>query len=150
MEKKRKKTEREVQKKKGKKDDAKEDAPETAKLIGRMKTLFADELSDVRASSRLVDSPACLVAPEGGPDRGLGKFLDKQSGKGSVTPVLEINPSHDLVKALSKAGAGKKSKAFDDLAWLLLDQARILEGAAPADPAKFAERLNKFVLGGLK
>ncbi len=116
----------------------------------RLKTLFADELSDVRASARLIDSPACLVAPEGGPDRGLGKFLDKQAGKGNVMPVLEINPSHALVKALSSAGKGKKQNEFDDLAWMLLDQARILEGALPADPAKFAERLNKMVLSGIK
>jgi molecular chaperone HtpG len=138
-----------LEEKKGKKEEDKA-APETAHLIGRLKTLFADELSDVRASARLVDSPACLVAPEGGPDRGLGKFLDKRTGKGDVMPVLEINPSHALVKALSSAGKGKKPNAFDDLAWILLDQARILEGALPADPAKFAERLNKMVLGGLK
>jgi molecular chaperone HtpG len=139
-----------LEEKKGKKDDAAKTAPETAKLVERLKTLFADELSDVRASARLVESPACLVAPEGGPDRGLGKFLDKQSGKGNVMPVLEFNPSHALVKALSKADTGKKGSAFDDLAWLLLDQARILEGALPTDPAKFAERLNKMVLNGLK
>ncbi len=138
-----------LEEEKGKKEEDKA-APETANLIGRLKTLFADELSDVRASARLVDSPACLVAPKGGPDRGLGKFLDKQTGKGNVMPVLEINPSHALVKALSSAGKGKKPNAFDDLAWMLLDQARILEGALPADPAKFAERLNKMVLGGLK
>jgi molecular chaperone HtpG len=139
-----------LEEKKGKQDDAAKTAPETAKLVERLKTLFADELSDVRASARLVESPACLVAPEGGPDRGLGKFLDKQSGKGNVMPVLEFNPSHALVKALSKADKGKKGSAFDDLAWLLLDQARILEGALPTDPAKFAERLNKMVLDGLK
>ncbi len=139
-----------LEKKKGKKDDKEKTASDSAILVGQLKTLFADDLSDVRASARLVESPACLVAPEGGPDRGLGKFLDKQSGKGDVLPVLEINPTHALVKALSKAGTGKKGKEFDDLAWLLLDQARILEGAAPADPAKFADRLNKFVLNGLK
>jgi len=138
-----------LEEKKGKKEQDKA-APETAKLIERLKTLFADELSDVRASARLIDSPAFLVAPEGGPDRGLGKFLDKQAGKGNVMPVLEINPSHALVKALSNAGKGKKPNAFDDLAWMLLDQARILEGALPVDPAKFAERLNKMVLGGVK
>ncbi len=136
--------------KKGKKDDASSAAPETANLVERLKTLFADELSDVRASARLVDSPACLVAPAGGPDRGMGKFLDRQTGKGGTQPVLEINPSHPLVKALAGTGTARKGSKFDDLAWLLLDQARILEGAAPANPAKFAERLNKMVLDGLK
>lgn len=104
-------------------------------------------MSDVRASSRLVDSPACLVAPEGGPDRGLGKLLERQAGKGGIQPVLEINPGHAFVAKLSKS---KSDKTFEDLAWLLLDQARILEGAAPADPAKFAERMNRFVLGSEK
>ena len=131
-------------------DDArKEDGePKTdsggAKVIERLKTLFADELSDVRASSRLVGSPACLVAPEGGPDRGLGKLLERQAGKGDVKPVLEVNQKHAFTAALAKS---KDDAAFGDLAWLLLDQARILEGAPPADPAKFAERMNKFVLG---
>ncbi len=129
---------------------AEKTAPEDARLVERLKSLFAGELSDVRLSVRLVDSPACLVAPDGGPDRGLGKFLEKQQGGGSVPPVLEINPSHKLVRVLAGAGKGKASSDFDDLAWLLLDQARILEGAAPGDPAKFAARMNRFVLGGLK
>ena len=135
---------------KDKEKEKQKSAPETADLISRLKTLFADEVSEVRASSRLVESPACLVATESGPDRGLGKFLEQQAGKGSVSPVLEINPSHPLVKALSGSGGKKSAAEFDDIAWLLLDQARILEGAAPGNPAKFTERLNKLVLGGLK
>lgn len=127
-----------------KETDKEKTAPDSAKTVERLKTLFADELSDVRTSSRLVDSPACLVAPEGGPDRGLGKLLERQAGKGGVQPVLEINPGHAFVTRLAKS---KSDKTFEDLAWLLLDQARILEGALPADPAKFAERMNRFVLG---
>ena len=135
-----------------KKKAADKTATQDAKLIERLQSLFAGELSDVRMSTRLVDSPACLVAPEGGPDRGLGKFLENKQGGGNVPPVLEINPAHKLVRALAAAGKGKgkASSDFDDLAWLLLDQARILEGAAPGNPAKFAERMNRFVLGGLK
>ncbi|MDA7946495.1 MAG: molecular chaperone HtpG [Hyphomicrobiaceae bacterium] len=120
--------------------------PDTVKLVEKLKSLFADELTDVRASARLVESPACLVAPAEGPDRGLDKFLEKQAGQGGAKPVLEINPSHDLVKALSKS----KADAFDDIAWLLLDQARILEGTLPENPGKFAERLNRLVLDGQK
>ncbi len=119
-------------------------APETARLVEKLKSLFADELTDVRASTRLVDSAACLVAPAEGPDRGLDKFLEKQAGKSSVKPVLEINPSHAVVKALSNS----KAEAFDNLAWILLDEARILEGTLPDDPGKFAERLNRLVLEG--
>jgi molecular chaperone HtpG len=124
-------------------NDKEESAPETAKLVERLKTLFEAELSDVRTSSRLVESPACLVAPAGGPDRGLGKLLEKQAGSGGTKPVLEINPDHDFIKALR---SGAKGTAFDGLAWMLLDEARILEGLPPVSPAKFAERLNRFVL----
>jgi molecular chaperone HtpG len=131
-------------------EEKEKSAPQTAKLIDRLKLLFADDVSEVRASSRLVESPACLVAPEGGPDRGLNKFLEQRAGEGGVAPVLEINPSHPLVKALSGKRGKKGLGDFDDLAWLLLDQARILEGAPPGNPAKFTERLNKLVLGGLK
>jgi len=135
-----------IDEKQDKDEKSEKSTPETAELIGRLKTLFEDEVSEVRASSRLIESPACLVAPESGPDRGLGKFLEKQAGQGSINPVLEINPTHPLVMALLGKGVGD----FDDIAWILLDQARILEGAAPSNPAKFAERLNKLVLGGVK
>ena len=129
------------------KDDGKDaTTPDSAKLLEKLKSLFADELTDVRTSSRLVESPACLVAPAEGPDRGLGKFLEKQAGKAGVKPVLEINPSHDLVKALEMSNTSD----FDDLAWLLLDQARILEGGLPENPGKFTERLNRLVLNGRK
>lgn len=131
----------------GKEGETKKSTPDGVKTVERLKALFKDELSDVRASSRLVDSPACLVAPEGGPDRGLGKLLERQAGKGGAQPVLEINPGHAFVTKLTGT---RSDKAFEDLAWLLLDQARILEGVPPTDPAKFAERLNRFVLGGGK
>ena len=139
-----------IDEKQDKKEETENSTPETVELIGRLKALFGDEVSEVRASTRLVDSPACLVAPESGPDRGLGKFLEKQAGKSGITPVLEINPSHPMVKALSGSKGKKVPADFDDIAWILLDQARILEGGAPGNPAKFAERLNKLVLGGLK
>ena len=134
----------ELDEKSASKDEKKKSSPEGTKTVERLKTLFKDELSDVRASSRLVDSPACLVAPEGGPDRGLGKLLERQAGKGGAQPVLEINSGHAFITKLSGT---RSDKAFEDLAWLLLDQARILEGVPPADPAKFADRLNRFVLG---
>jgi molecular chaperone HtpG len=135
---------------KAKTDEDTEADAATAEAVGRIKTVLADAVSDVRVSKRLVDSPACLVASAGGPDRGLDKLLEKQASSAGTAPVLEINPSHPLVAAL-KGGKGKKTGApdFDDLAWLLLDEARILDGLPPADPAKFSERVNRLVLSGL-
>ena len=135
--------------------DTKDKKPvaEAGAMLTRLKTVLADAVSDVRISALLVDSPACLVAGDSGPDRGLNKLLEKQSGDSGELPVLEINDNHPLVKALvarvnSKAKA--KQSDFEDLGWLLLDEARLLDGMAPVDPARFSDRLNRLVLAGLK
>ncbi len=118
----------------------------TGQLIDALKRSLGDAVSDVKVSTRLVDSPACLVASAAGPDRGMDKIMSKQGGRLASAPVLEINASHKLVQKLDASRTGDKA-SFDDLAWLLLDQARILEGGAPEDPAKFAERMNRRLLG---
>ena len=132
---------------KGKKGDKKK-PPAGAEILGRLKTLLADAVDDVRESKRLVDSPACLVAASGAPDRGMEMLIERQMGEEARLPILEVNLSHPLVKALDEISSSKQEE-FDDLAWLLLDEARILEGRPPADPAKFSERLNRLVLAGL-
>jgi molecular chaperone HtpG len=116
-------------------------------LIGELKKTYGNAVSDVRASTRLVDSPACLVASEKGPDRGLEKILARQDDRSVSSPILEINPGHRLVARLEST-RGREAATFDDLAWLLLDEAKILEGGAPGDPAKFAERLNRLLTVG--
>ena len=126
------------------------DSPAMAALVGRLKTLLAEHVGDVRISKRLVESPACLVAPQGGPDRGLDKIMERQQGHMGQNPDLEINAGHALVKGLEERSRASDQADFEDLAWLLLDQARLLEGNAPADPAKFAQRLNRLVLAGLE
>lgn len=68
----------------------------------------------------------------------------------SLSPVLEVNKDHAIVKALVKKVDETGNDDFGDLAWLLLDQAKILEGETPADPAKFTQRMNRFILSGLK
>ena len=120
----------------------------TAQLIEAMKRVLGAAVSDIKASSRLVDSPACLVASAGGPDRGLEKIMSRQADRGPISaPVLEINPGHGLVKRLDGARTGDK-QTFEDLSFLLLDEARILEGGAPDEPGKFAERLNRLLAAG--
>lgn len=125
-------------------------SPAMAALTGRLKTLLAEHVGEVRLSKRLVESPACLVAPQGGPDRGLDKIMERQQGVSGQKPDLEINAAHALVKGLEERSRASGNEDFEDLAWILLDQARLLEGNAPADPAKFAQRLNRLVLAGLE
>ncbi len=134
-------------------DDAKpaEAPPEdSASLLEAMKSALKDEVSDVRLSKRLVDSPACLISGEG-PDRGLGKILARQQqGPDVAKPILEINATHALLQALSaRAVAGEQDETFADLAHILVDQAHIVEGEVPPDPAAFAARLNRLLAKGI-
>ena len=134
-------------------DDGDEaDAAELSTLIAVIKQTLGDDVSDVRKSARLTDSAACLVAEAGGLDRNLEKLLAQHESAGmpKVAPVLEINPKHDMVKAL--AGAAKAQGATEDIedaARLLLDQAHILDGVPVKDPAGFAARLSRFMARGL-
>ncbi|MEH2566589.1 molecular chaperone HtpG [Bradyrhizobium sp. AZCC 2289] len=126
-------------------DDKKEDsAADEAATIAVIKDTLGDRVSDVRASQRLTSSASCLVAGGDGRDRMLERLLAQQN-KGSVTkPILEINMRHPLVAAISGA-----KDAAADLSLLLLEQAQILDGELPEDPAAFAGRLNQLVLRGL-
>ena len=101
--------------------------------------------SDVRASQRLTDSAVCLVAGSHGPDRELERLLARQNRGAGTKPILEINMRHPLVAAIAQAG----SEDAADLSFLLLEQAQILDGELPEDPAAFATRLNRLVVDGL-
>ena len=118
-------------------------------LLAALKTALGDAVSDVRASKRLVASAACLVAPGAGPDLALERLLKQREQGVGLKPVLEINAAHGLVKAVAASAAAGRTDEVGDLAGLLLDQARILDGELPTDPAKFAERLNRYVARGL-
>jgi molecular chaperone HtpG len=118
-------------------------------LISSLKAALGDEVDDVKVSQRLVSSPACLVANAHGPDRTLERMLQRQQRGLNVKPVLEINPGHPLIAAIDRARLATDLTAVDDLAHLLLDQARIVEGELPSDPARFAERLNRYLVAGL-
>jgi molecular chaperone HtpG len=115
-----------------------------AATIAVIKDALGERVSDVRASQRLTTSASCLVAGGGERDRQLERLLAQQN-RGAVTkPILEINMRHPLVAAI----AGEKDAARD-LSFLLLEQAQILDGELPEDPAGFASRLNQLVLRGL-
>lgn len=125
-------------------------AEDEASIVKAVKDALAEKVSDVRASQRLTESAACLVAGAQGRDRELERLLARANRGSGAKPILELNMRHDLVKALGAAcGAGQETEVAD-LANLLLDQAYILDGEIPADPAAFAKRLNAFVVRGLK
>lgn len=131
------------------KDEAKKDEPEAdeAATIAVIKAALGERVSDVKASTRLTSSASCLVADSQGPSRELERILAQQNRGMRTKPILEINLRHPMVTAITKAQAG--SKIVDDLSLLLLEQAQILDGELPEDPAAFAARLNRLVLQGL-
>ncbi len=117
---------------------AAEDAAETFKpVLAKLKEALKDKAEDVRVTSRLVDSPACLVVTDDGMSMQLARML-KQAGQSApeVKPVLEVNPEHALVQKLDG------SVHFHDLAHILFDQALLAEGGLPADPAAYVKRVN--------
>jgi molecular chaperone HtpG len=127
--------------------DKSEPAADEAETIAVIKASLGDRVTDVRASTRLTTSASCLVAGSHGPDRELERLLSQQNRGIRTKPILEINLRHPLVAAIAKAG--KQAKTADDLSLLLLEQAQILDGELPEDPAAFTARLNRLVLQGL-
>jgi molecular chaperone HtpG len=126
-----------------KKEEAKSDADEAA-IIAVIKASLENRVADVRASQRLTASASCLVAGSHGPDRELERLLARQNRGVGTKPILEINLRHPLVAAIAQAGENAA-----DLSFLLLEQAQILDGELPEDPAAFANRLNRLVVSGL-
>ena len=111
---------------------------------------LGEAVAQVRASDRLTDSAVCLVAPDSGPDRALERIL---AGAGRLTsaskPILEVNPRHELIVALSTLG--ENDRGFkEDAAHLLFDEARLLDGDRPADARLFSDRLARVLARGLR
>ena len=126
------------------------DAPppgEIDKLIALVKLTLADAVKDVRTSERLTDSPVCLVADEGDLDMHLERLLRQHKHEVPAQKrVLEINPSHDLTRALARmVGQKGATEALEDAAHLLMDQALILEGEPVPDPSAFTKRLSGLI-----
>jgi len=118
---------------------------DVATLIAFFKQTLEKEVETVRPSDRLTDSVACLIAPDFGPDRQLEKILAMHGRvKERAKPILEINPAHALTQALAhRFTAGEEKPLIEDAAWLMLDEARLLEGGQVEDPPAFAARLRR-------
>ncbi len=123
---------------------ATEEAAESFKpVLAKLKEALKDKAEDVRVTSRLVDSPACLVVQDQGMSLQLARML-KQAGQAvpESKPVLEVNPEHALVKKL----AGDANPHFHDLAHIVFDQALLAEGGMPDDPAAYVKRVNALLV----
>jgi molecular chaperone HtpG len=136
-----------------KKDEAEKPAPppKLSSLIAIFKLALGEAVKDVRPSARLTDSAVCLVADEGDMDMHLERLLKQHRQlEGGARRILELNPHHPLIERLAASvGAEGASEQLSDFAWLLLDQARIVEGEPLPDPAAFARRLANLLEKGL-
>ena len=125
------------------KDDAVTSNAEAVKpLLEKLKAVLQDRVKDVRASVRLADSPSCIVSDEEEPSLQMQQMLRAMGQKDipAPKPTLEINPDHEIVKKLL---ARPDDPTTQDAAWMLFDQALLLEGMPLQDPAAFVQRLNR-------
>jgi molecular chaperone HtpG len=125
--------------------------PNAASLVAMFKLALGEAVKDVRLSERLTDSPVCLVADEGDLDIHLERMLRQHRQLDALSKrILEVNPRHPLVARLaSQIGKDGASVVISEVAWVLLDQARIIEGESLPDPAAFSRRLSALLEKGL-
>ena len=137
-------------KEKNKKDETKEDFK---KLIAYLKSFFGNKVKDVRISNRLTSSPVCFVADESSMDIHLENILKKHKHLNEISAkVLEINPTHSLIKFLNKLDTEDKNNlsTIKDISNLLLDQAKLLEGIPLDDSKDFCDKINDLLLKSIK
>lgn len=137
------------------KDEAKSQGEETKSepLIAVLKKIYGEKVKDVRVTHKLSGSAVCLAVEQGAMDIRLERFLREQKQLATTyAKILEINPEHEVIRSLSKrveGGATEADPTISDIALLLLDQAKILEGEEISDPAGFSQRINHFLAKGL-
>ena len=129
-----------------------EEEKKFGKLVDFIKDFLKDDVKDVRLSGRLKDSACCLVSDEGDLDPRMEKFLKSM---GQEVPagkrILEINPDHPLFEAMNRLFEKDGGSALlSEYAGLLYDQAMVMEGARPKDPAAFSRSLSKLMASALK
>lgn len=130
-------------------EDKNEDSEKELKsVLKKLKKVLGEKVKDVKVSNRLSESPSCIVADENDPTAQMQEIMRSmgQADMPQVKPILEVNPEHVIVKKLKDM---TKKKSFDDIAFLLFEQALIQEGVKLEDPAGFVERLNKVIAGTL-
>jgi molecular chaperone HtpG len=141
--------------KKSKKKETDKKTEEVSKelepFINAVKSILNEEIEDVRISNRLTDSPVCIVASESGMDMNIERVLKiHQKYEGEQKRILEINATHPLIKQLAGLALENKNKeTLESSAFLLLDQARIIQGEPIPNPTRFAKSMSKFMELGL-
>lgn len=128
-----------------KSEDDKEKEKELKPLMKKIKKVLGDRVKDVVASTRLSDSPSCIVADENDPTMQMQQMLKAmgQAGTMEIKPILEVNPTHPIVTKLQEK---QKDKAvLEDVSYLLLEQAMLVEGAEIKQPADMVKRLNRIM-----
>jgi molecular chaperone HtpG len=123
-------------------DSTSEKAEELKPLLEKIKATLGEAVKEVRASSRLADSPSVIVSDEEEPSARMRQMMQAMGQKDlpELQPTLEINPDHEIIRKLLAYPSGSK---IEDAAWLLFDQALLLEGVPLKDPATFVQRLNR-------
>jgi molecular chaperone HtpG len=113
-------------------------------LVKKIKKILKDDVKDVKVSSRLSDSPSCVVADENDPTIQLQHIMKAmgQGGTQDFKPILEINPEHEIIKKLIDS---KDDNTIEDISRLLLEQAILLEGVELKEPSEFVKRLNRIM-----
>ena len=110
----------------------------------KIKKVLGDRVKDVKASTRLSDSPSCIVADENDPTMQMQQMLKamgQDTGMSDIKPILEVNPTHPIVVKLSEKK--QDNATLEDVSNLLLEQALLVEGAEVKKPADFVKRLNR-------
>ena len=117
-------------------------------LIAQMKVVLGEQVKDIRLSSKLTDSPVCLVADDGDMDIAMEQLMAQRDTNYKGAPrILEINGDHSLIKNMKSLLSKKENNDLvSDAGTLLFEQARLMEGKMPSDPAQFSKIMNQFLL----
>lgn len=127
----------------------KEKEKDLGPVLEKIRKALGDRVKDVRASVRLSDSPSCIVTDESDPTFKMAAMLKAMGQKDmpEIKPILEINPDHEIVERLK----GTEEETFvEDVSFLLLEQALLVEGVELKDPAAFVKRLNRIMIKAVK
>lgn len=127
----------------------KESEKEAQSVVDKIAKSLGDRVKSVKVSSRLIDSPACIVVDSSDPSLQMQQMLKAmgQSKMPDIKPILEINPAHTIIKSLQTT---EQQSTIDDMAAILLDQALLLEGMPIANPAEFVKKINKIAENALE
>ena len=113
----------------------------------RIKDILVEAVTDVRVTNRLSESPSCVVKDSNDQMAQMAQMMRSMGQEMPETaPILEINPDHEIV---TKLNTSKDDSLVDDIAWLLLDQAKLSEGLDITDAVSFAQRLNRITAKAL-